>query len=370
MEQPAGDGHPGTEPNCRCWAEHYYGDPAVPDASLQLQRRVEDDATGLAPWSRIETQRRPDGSLAQSAILGRDGTRFLSLFSGTQVAHLTALPSGDTVRLETSNGVQTAYVNGAALLQSAWTARGPRMTRARRHVAFLLDDPSDPNSLFDGPGRDFEPDPILDPNPFLLGPDPRDGLGILGLAGLAYYAMQQAAPAGVGLGDGDEPVIVYKAWESDGAVRATPIIVGSLSAEQVRQSCQRLPEVQAWTDEAAKALSAERLLMGPASWGSRVHKLVKDYIDELKKSLPLAYGDIRAEFSLDTTDDPVFYGKRGSTRLDVFEDRRDDMGAVCVYDIKTGQEGLTPKRVGQIAEVVFVVYGGVMFYIIEVRPTP
>ncbi|HEY8576571.1 MAG TPA: phage minor head protein [Devosia sp.] len=30
-EAPGG-GHPGSEPNCRCWAEPYYGDPLIPDA--------------------------------------------------------------------------------------------------------------------------------------------------------------------------------------------------------------------------------------------------------------------------------------------------------------------------------------------------
>jgi hypothetical protein len=370
---PPAIGHPGREINCRCWAEPYYGDPAIPDASLQLQRTVEDDATGTAPWSRIETLRRPDGSLVQSFIEGRDGTRFLSLFSGAHVAHLIVPASGEAVRLETSNGVQTAYLGEGStspLLQTAWTANGPKVTRARRRVAFLLDDPSDPNSIIDGFDPDLDPDALVDPSSVLslVGPAPNSGLGALSLGLLSLHLMQQDAPARLGVGADEEPFILFKAWESDGEAGATPIMVDALTAEQVLRSCKRLPEVQAWTDEAAAALASERLVMNPTRWGTAVHKLLKDMIEAMKDESPLAFGDIQAELSLDESDDDVHYGQSGSTRLDILEDRRDDMGAICVYDIKTGRRGLTPRRIEQIAKVVYVVYGGVMFYIIEVRP--
>lgn len=55
---------------------------------------------------------------------------------------------------------------------------------------------------------------------------------------------------------------------------------------------------------------------------------------------------------------------------DVYEDRRADLGAVCVYDCKAGAEGLTAKRVGKIAQVVHDLYGDVIFYIFEIRPAP
>lgn len=37
---PPEHGHPGSEPNCRCWPEPYYGDPTVPDALLALARQL------------------------------------------------------------------------------------------------------------------------------------------------------------------------------------------------------------------------------------------------------------------------------------------------------------------------------------------
>ncbi|MGV3575517.1 MAG: phage minor head protein [Devosia sp.] len=43
------EGHPGAAPNCRCSAEPYYGNPALPDAFLQLQseRRVSSNPAEL-----------------------------------------------------------------------------------------------------------------------------------------------------------------------------------------------------------------------------------------------------------------------------------------------------------------------------------
>jgi hypothetical protein len=66
----------------------------------------------------------------------------------------------------------------------------------------------------------------------------------------------------------------------------------------------------------------------------------------------------------------VPYGQKGSTRLDVVEERTDDMGAVCNYDVKTGRDGLTLKRLREIAERLADNYPGAVIYIIEVRPRP
>jgi F like protein len=139
-------GHPGTAPNCRCWPEPYYGNPSVPDAVLKLAHERQVDTTGTQLWASIDTLTRPDGSLVESAILGRDGTQFRSTFSGSSVAHAVILPSGDKVRLATTGGVQSIYLGDDAtpLMQSAWTPQGPRVLRARRDVAFLLRNPIDP----------------------------------------------------------------------------------------------------------------------------------------------------------------------------------------------------------------------------------
>jgi hypothetical protein len=61
------------------------------------------------------------------------------------------------------------------------------------------------------------------------------------------------------------------------------------------------------------------------------------------------------------------YSRRGSIRIDVLENVGD--GTVCVYDIKTGEGGLAPGRMAEIAKNVFSVYHGTQRIIVtEVRP--
>lgn len=91
---PPRSGHPGTEHNCRCWAEPYYGDPAVPDSLLHLTRNrqvVSDPDQRIAS---IETLTRPDGSIAASSIDMVDGTSINSVFQGASVSQLVSFPDG------------------------------------------------------------------------------------------------------------------------------------------------------------------------------------------------------------------------------------------------------------------------------------
>jgi hypothetical protein len=85
---------------------------------------------------------------------------------------------------------------------------------------------------------------------------------------------------------------------------------------------------------------------------------------------PEIYGNLRAEISfVDSNEEPVPYGTGGSSRLDVLEDRRSDMGAICIYDMKTGKEGLTPRRLARIGRQVTSAFPGTwLFYITQVGP--
>lgn len=91
----------------------------------------------------------------------------------------------------------------------------------------------------------------------------------------------------------------------------------------------------------------------------------------MKAAFPLAYANLEAELSLsDDRDENVPYGSRFSTRLDVVKDRRQDMGAVCSYDIKTGRAGLSAKRLEEIAARLAKNYPLTTVFIIQVRPGP
>ena len=362
---PPVGGHPGAAPNCRCWAEPYYGNPSVPDALLKLAHERQVDTSGRELWASIDTLTRPDGSLVESAILGRDGAQFRSIFSGASVAHAVTLPSGDKVRFATVGGVQSIYLGDDAvpLMQSAWTPKGPKVQRARRDVAFVLRNPTDPFG---------DVTPYAEPGPASVSGLPAAAAGGLSLAGLAMFAlhaMQQAAPTAMGLAAEDQSVIVVKAWLVDGAVMTVPIMIDAQTEEQMRLSCKRLPEVQAWADQAAAELAPQRPLMSAANWGSIAHKRLNDIIKALKNSFPEVYRDVFSELSLKAAaDDDVPYGQAGSIRVDVFEDRREEMGVVCGFDYKTGQAGLTMARVRQMAGIMVANFGPAILYIIQVRP--
>jgi hypothetical protein len=364
-DAPPAHGHPGSEPNCRCWAEPYYGNRNVPDALLKLAHERQVDAIGTQLWASIETLTRPDGSLVESGILGRDGTQFRSSFSGSSVRHVVTLPAGDKVRFETTGGVQSIYLadDGTPLLQSAWTANGPVVRSARRQLAFLARDPS---GLFDYLGRDNQPGPAS------AGGMPAaaaGGLSLIGLAAFALQAMQQAAPAAMGVGPDDVSFTAFKAWAYDGKAGAVPVMVDALTAEQVRQSCERLPEVQKWADKAADALTSERPNLSAQSYGSKLHKLVKDDVDAMKEKFPVAYAGISAELSFDNRGDPVYYSKLGSTRLDILEEVPPKTPEfVCVYDVKTGGAELGGNQFDRIVALMIVKYPGVSFFVIQIKP--
>jgi hypothetical protein len=75
--------------------------------------------------------------------------------------------------------------------------------------------------------------------------------------------------------------------------------------------------------------------------------------------------DFRAEVSAIKSRE-VTYGRSGSVRVDVLE--RVGNGTVCVYDIKTGDRGLSARRMVEIADNVHSRYLGTRrIIVIETR---
>lgn len=283
---PPATGHPGQGSNCRCRTEPYYGTPFVSDTTLPLRHGQRFDAMGKAIWRSIETLTRPDGSLAESLIFMRDGTRIRSTFTGAQGAHELLLPDGRRVRVERQNGIQALYVDDSRrpLLRSVWTADGPRIAAPRQRVADLLGLPR--RSV---PSGQFDEIVLFDPSRLSL-PDPELALGSAAvLALLALYGMTQAEPAAVGAGSGDVAAVAFRVWKGD-AKDPTVVSLAALTAEAVAQSCKRMPEVQAWTNEAARSVGP--LSGSPQARGTAIHKQVEARIKALKDLLPPAYADI------------------------------------------------------------------------------
>lgn len=331
--EPPEGGHPGTEPNCRCWPEPYYGDPSVPDA-LQPLAHHHQVGDGTTVWFSIETLTRPDGSLAQSSAISRDGTQIRSRFQATSIARTVTLANGQVVRIDTDSGLQSIFLgnDGVPQFQSRWTIGGPKVVRARQHLAFLLD--SDP----------INDTPVRRPEQMLTGPGGGGGdfgMGAIAHALTAIFRLQQAAPASQGLGEGDKPTITYRTWtadsEPDPSSEPRPIYVGALSEEQLRQSCRRVGDVQKWINEAAEILAPKKLNFTGQFYGIALHLLLHQKIQALKRAYPGLYDDLESEISFLQDGTPAYRGEKNSVRYDVYEKIPPDKAeTVCIYDAKTG----------------------------------
>lgn len=179
------EGHPGTAPNCRCWAEPYYGNPALPDAFLQLQseRRVSSNPAEL--WASIDTLSRPDGSVAASHIRMTDGTSVQSTFSGPNTSQMVSLPDGGFYQLNSTGDARQIAVgqNGQTVVKVAWLRQSlvPRLLPPPPAEAIILPD-YDPNVQLDVP---------VTPAALVL-----RGAAVL-------YNLAVAAPKPLGLGEDD-----------------------------------------------------------------------------------------------------------------------------------------------------------------------
>ncbi|MVS98529.1 phage minor head protein [Devosia marina] len=352
---PPATGHPGTEHNCRCWAEPYFGDPAVPDSLLALTRNrrvVTDPAQSIAS---IETLARPDGSIAASTIGTVDGTGISAVFQGSSVSHLVSFPDGasyQSLRLGEAREV-TVRQDGETRLQVAWL---------RRALAPNLRPPLPAPLLL--PARD-PGDPA---GPTLVEVTAAPWATMLRGA-LERYNAAVAAPDAMGVGEGDRSVVAFKIWTGGNNEEVVSLHQETLTQEQVAEVCEFLPDVQAQTNEAATENQPQRATMTPTEWGNLVHWAIYKRINGLKTSFPTAFANVFPEISIDgrrlEIDDPrgPKYGQAGTSRLDVLE--KVSATTYCVYDVKTGRSGLTLNRIKEILEKLPV---GVLVYIMEVRP--
>ena len=358
---PPETGHPGTTPNCRCWPEPYYGNPAIPDALLPL-RHSRVGRTGSAPWISAERLTRPDGSLAESVVIGDDGTRVHSTFAGTAVNHVLTLPGGRTVGVAKRGGTQRVSVDGSPLFETTLSSSDPRI-RVRQFRTLPLPVPLVPPvdiGPFDAPREEIDPlERVLITQP----------MAAVTLGLLKLFNMISAELPSFGAGTADVPIIAFRAWSNGVRRVAGAVAVTTLTATEANQLCTRLPDVQAVVNAAAAELAPLRSTMSAAKWGTLVHSLAKKMIDARRAAEPEVWGNVFAEISLDLSDVPqgenntVRYGKEGSTRLDVLEIVNAEV--VCVYDAKTGKRGLSASRVAQIAAVVEKFAPGALFVIME-----
>lgn len=366
------EGHPGTAPNCRCWAEPYYGNPAIPDTFLQLasERQVSADPSTL--WASVETLTRPDASVSASDIRTRTGARVLSTFSGSHIAHDVTLPDGRLVFIERSGSAQSVALRSRrnVIAFSRWTPHGPISGRSRSAFQFSEELFPRPTSPIANPDAQFElDDEILLPNPgMLIAPDGSTGAGAAAL--FLLYQLLQEVPKAVGSTAQDLPVIAYQATRDD-QDNLVIVRLDALEAERARQSCKLYPDVQSWVDQAADMLAPLKLSQTPTQYGTSFHLWIKDYINSLKVDFAPLYNNVLPEISYDDGGLVVHYGKKGSTRLDVLELLPDEEApnVICDYEVKSGDATMQIGQIRKQGTSLTARYPGAIVMVFQMTPS-
>jgi hypothetical protein len=149
-----------------------------------------------------------------------------------------------------------------------------------------------------------------------------------------------------------------------------------LTQQQVTDVCGKLKTVQEITDEAVKKVKAEGKSMSPTQYGTEIHKRVASAIGKNDPNLKAEISYVKmAEEGVNMEEERkkmqehgVDYGTKGSIRVDILEKIGEN--TVCVYDIKTGNAGLSFARFAEIFANVRSVYSDATSIVItEVRPT-
>ncbi len=280
-------------------------------------------------WSSVTTTTDANGDLTAQTVINRDGSAIQSDFNRDAEAHTVVTPDRHAITFTTSGDTQTITnaQTGEVLGRSTWGDNGPEPEGGVQPA--YLPPPAIPATVEAA---------ITAATALFVWLSGRNGPE--GAAVLAFKANEY--------GPGGEPKLEAE-W------------VGRVSRNDVDNACPRYGEVQSRTDDAADRAQREGNYWTAQQYGTAVHTLLKYDIDRLLDK------DFVAEISLMKSDPDARYGVRGSIRVDVLENVRN--GTVCVYDIKTGDRGLSLPRSAEIAREVFGRYSSTnRIIVVETRP--
>ncbi|PZR95674.1 MAG: hypothetical protein DI537_03910 [Stutzerimonas stutzeri] len=298
------------------------------------------DTTGEESWAFYQEGTRTDGSLAERAVVNRDGSTIQSEFaapdrpSDWDERHTITLPEGGKTTFETADRTQTIRdggPDGEVVSRSTWTERGPEREAtvqeafaqegARRAVGAA-------GTILFGwlsPGDD------IDGQRTVMGFVPRD--------------YQPGKPGQMDLA-----------------------FVGNLTAEEARNACHMLGTVQELTDRAANAAGDPRQFSSMATYGTNVHVRFRDFVNDLRDINFRAERSFLKEAADPTSSEELALGYSPSVRTDAYEYRPED-GTLCVYDLKAGRRGLSVRRSDILATAAYLGMRDVRRVImLEVRP--
>ena len=293
-------------------------------------------------WHLVRREALVDGSGERTEHRASDGATIISegragLITGRQSSrHLVKMPDGSSLRVDNGrDGIQSIDdTHGVLLSASRWGRNGPEPVAVRQAAHHLT----------------------MRPAPAFGEAAARAMQQYLG--GIALYGqLVQGLVRG-----GSQPVISFRAGEyrpaRDGSYSLE--FVGEITTEQADEACKKYPEVRSNLTRIAREVRAG-FRGSPQQFGTAVHHRMKLYVESKQDS------NFVAEQSFDEIDENPRYGKKGSSRLDIFERVSED--TVCVYDHKTGKAGLTPAQVRKIGKAVTKEFSRAKrFIIVEVRP--
>ena len=138
-----------------------------------------------------------------------------------------------------------------------------------------------------------------------------------------------------------------------------------LSRQQVKDVCKDLETVQGLVDQAVdKVGNSKKYKDATGRYGTAVHFDLQQKIMQQRARYGL---EAEVSFALDGRKN-VIPGEKGSIRVDIF--KRMNRDTICIYDLKTLNAQLTPKRMREIADYVFRRFGVKVkrIVVVEVKP--
>lgn len=300
------------------------------------------DVGGTESWASYQDGTRPDGSLAEQAVVNRDGSTIHSEYAAPGKAsdwderHTVTLPDGSKTTFETRDRTQTIRAggpDGEIVSRATWTERGPE-PEATVQLAFA---------------------PLLP-----LVPPAAEATITAGLTLFTWLSARNKL-------DGLQAVIGFNAreFQATGTIVSKPDFVANLTEKEVDRVCNRREFVQKLAEEAIRDAGDPSNYPNAGAYGSAVHYRVKKPIDNLKDP------DFRAELSTFKLgvrgEGERRYGLADTWRTDVVE--RVNETTVCGYDIKTGNAEVDMKRAIELVFVMKRLYpNATRFLIMQIKP--
>lgn len=312
-------------------------------AMVSIPGEVVADVGGTETWAFYQDSTRPDGSLAERAVVNRDGSTIHSEFAEPGKAsdwderHTVTLTEGEKTTFETADRTQTIRAggpDGEVVSRTTWTERGPE-PEATVQLALA---------------------PLLPAVPAAV-----EATITTGLMLFTWLSARNKL-------DGLQAVVGFKAREFQANESTPPTLdfVANLTEQEVDRVCRRRETVQKFLDDAVEQAGPPDNYPNRGAYGSDVHLRVKRRVDDANDV------DFRAEISAfregTDGDGERRYGLKNTLRADVAE--KVDETTVCGYDIKTGNATLTPRRAAELVAMMMRLHPHARrFLIMQMKPS-